>query len=170
MGELVTLEHARTHLKVVIHDDDADIQRKAAQASQIVIDYLAEDANIPIAIDDSAAASPVAIITTEEAHGFATGDTVVITDHEDSDPDLNGSHEITVLSTTTFSVPVALTTAGTGGLATGQWTPATVPLHVQAAVLFMLTQLHENRDTKMDDEVWAAIQRVLVRSRIAGFA
>jgi len=53
-------------------------------------------------------ATPVAV------HGLTTGHRVVITG-SNSTPTLNGTHVVTVLSTTTFSVAVNVTTAGTAG-------------------------------------------------------
>jgi hypothetical protein len=55
-----------------------------------------------------------AIVTTSAAHGYVTGDSVVISG-SDSTPSIDGTHTITVLSTTTFSVPVTTTVGGTVG-------------------------------------------------------
>jgi hypothetical protein len=79
---------------------------------------------------------------------------------------------VTVLSTTTFSIPVAVTVAGTGGTATVEWQVDTVPAHVESAILLMLTHLYENRgnDMKADDSLWNAIRRLLERSRDPAFA
>lgn len=46
---------------------------------------------------------------------------------------------------------------------TATWTDATVPLPVQAAILLMLTHLHENRgdDMKADPGLWDAINRLI---------
>ena len=54
------------------------------------------------------------VVTTSTAHGLATDDTVVITG-SNSTPSLNGTYAVTVLSTTTFSVPVRITSAGSAG-------------------------------------------------------
>jgi hypothetical protein len=51
-----------------------------------------------------------AVVTTSAAHGYVTGDTVVISG-TNSTPVLDGSRVITVLSATTFSVPVTTTVA-----------------------------------------------------------
>lgn len=69
------------------------------------------------AIVSSSVANP-SVITTSAAHGFSTGDTVVISGHSGSTPSLNASHVITVITSTTFSVPVNVTAGGTGGKAT----------------------------------------------------
>ena len=107
------------------------------------------------------------VITTDAAHGFVTGDTATIAGHADSDPDLNGAHVVTVVDTTSFTVPVTTTVAGTGGTATVAWTELTVPLHVQQAVVVMFTHLVEHRgdDMDQDERVWKAVERILMRSR-----
>ena len=53
-------------------------------------------------------------VTPVKAHGLTTGHKVVITG-SNSTPTLNGTHAVTVLSTTTFSVAVNVTGAGTAG-------------------------------------------------------
>ena len=55
-----------------------------------------------------------AVVTTSAAHGFRTGDTVIIAG-SDSTPTIDGTRVVTVLSTTTFSVPVTTTVGGTTG-------------------------------------------------------
>ena len=55
-----------------------------------------------------------AVVTTSAAHGYVTGDTVVISG-TNSTPVIDGSRVVTVLSSTTFSVPV--TTSGSPGSA-----------------------------------------------------
>lgn len=53
------------------------------------------------------------------------------------------------------------------------WTPTTVPLPVQAAVLYMLTHLYERRGDDMGNEaagigdksVWESVDRMLARFR-----
>lgn len=171
MAALVTLEAAKGHLRVTDAASDDDLQRKIDAASGIIIDYLKSRANIVATIVSSSVASPT-LITTEDAHGMSNGDTVTIADHEDSTPDLNGSYVLTYVSSATFTIPVAVTVAGTGGTATVAWTESTVPAHVQMAVLLMLTHLHENRgdDMKSDEALWAAIRRLLERNRDPAYA
>ena len=170
MAALVTMDQAKAHLGVVGPDSDADIQLKVEQASATILDYLKSRAN-NVATISSISADAAAVVTTTAAHGFSTGDTAVFAD-SDSDPDIDGSYTVTVLTTTTFSVPVTVTTAGTTGTATVAWTDLTVPGHVQAAVLLLLTHLYERRgdDMKSDEAVWSAIARLLMRSRDPAFA
>ena len=55
------------------------------------------------------------VITTALPNDFQTGQVVRISDHAGSVPDINGNHVITVLSPTSFTIPVNVTTAGSGG-------------------------------------------------------
>lgn len=59
------------------------------------------------------------VITTSAAHGLATGLYVQIAGHT-STPSINGVHKFTVISTTKFSIPTAVTVTGSGGTATAQ--------------------------------------------------
>lgn len=70
-----------------------------------------------ITIATSSIANPT-VITTSGAHSFTTGDTVLIASHTGSTPAVSGSYVATVTGTTTFTVPVNVTTGGTGGTAT----------------------------------------------------
>jgi hypothetical protein len=54
------------------------------------------------------------VITSLQPHGLVTGQSVRVY-NSNSTPSINGTHAVTVLSTTTFSVPVNVTTAGTAG-------------------------------------------------------
>jgi hypothetical protein len=79
------------------------------------VDYAADTTQRVIPIASNSAASP-SVVTTSVPHGLTTGDVVVISGVEDSDADINGEQEVTVISATTFSVDVdASTHAGTGG-------------------------------------------------------
>jgi hypothetical protein len=69
---------------------------------------------ITIPITSSSVANP-SLITTPVPHGLATGDTVIITGHSGSTPSIDGERTVTVVSTTTFSIPVNVTIGGTGG-------------------------------------------------------
>ncbi|MCR4301803.1 MAG: hypothetical protein NUV51_09350 [Sulfuricaulis sp.] len=69
--------------------------------------------SLDVSISGNTVASPT-VITTAVKHGRTTGDSVFITD-SDSVPVIDGTHTITVISTTKFSIPVAVTTAGTAG-------------------------------------------------------
>ena len=67
-------------------------------------------------ITSSSIANPSVITAT--AHGFRDGDSVLISGHADSVPSINGTHVITYIDVNSFSIPVNVTTGGTGGVAT----------------------------------------------------
>lgn len=69
------------------------------------------DVVIPIVSISEAAA---AVVVTGAPHGRTSGDKVLIADVVGSSPNVNGDHVITVLSTTSFSIPID-TSAGDGG-------------------------------------------------------
>jgi len=73
------------------------------------------------------------VLTTDRPHGFLTGDSVTIAGHQGSTPPLDGVRVVTVLSPTTFSIPLAVTVAGLGGTATR--TIAVEPLTLAEAKL-----------------------------------
>jgi hypothetical protein len=71
------------------------------------------------AISTSSVATSTVILTTAP-HGLATGLYVKIAAHLGSTPSINGIFPVTVLTTTTFSIPVTVTIGGTGGTVTAQ--------------------------------------------------
>jgi hypothetical protein len=64
-------------------------------------------------ISSNTLANPT-VVTTTAAHKYVSGDTVVISG-SNSTPTIDGSRVVTVISPTTFSVPVNVSTAGTSG-------------------------------------------------------
>ncbi len=64
-------------------------------------------------ISSNTVANPT-VVTTALAHGLGTGDIIQIFS-SNSTPTINGQQTVTVLSPTTFSVPVHVTIAGTAG-------------------------------------------------------
>ena len=66
-----------------------------------------------LTISSNTVAAPT-VITTSAAHGMATDDLVVIT-NSNSTPSINGTYEVTVTGTTTFTIPVKVTSAGSAG-------------------------------------------------------
>ena len=75
---------------------------------------ISADVGVPVAIASSTAANP-SVITTGAVHGLASGDVAEIAGHLVNTA-VNGTFPVTVLTTTTFSVPAL--GSGTGG-ATG---------------------------------------------------
>ncbi|HUV73869.1 MAG TPA: hypothetical protein VMW79_06145 [Anaerolineae bacterium] len=70
-----------------------------------------------VAIVSSSVADP-SVITTETAHGFVTGDWVVIAGHVGSTPDINKAYIVTYVGPTSFTIPEDVTVGGTGGTVT----------------------------------------------------
>lgn len=60
--------------------------------------------------------APATVITTTSAHGLTTGASITIKGNVGSVPSINGTHTVTVLSATTFSIPVSTTVGGVGGV------------------------------------------------------
>lgn len=77
-----------------------------------------QNAGAPLQIVSSSVGNPTTITTTA-AHGLTVGSTPLmrIANHVGSTPSLDGEHTATVTGTTTFTIPVNVTTAGTGGTA-----------------------------------------------------
>lgn len=160
---LVDLEQARQHLRVLENSGaDEDVATKVEQASDIVLDYLHRRA----VVVSSSVANP-SVITTERAHGFLNGESVTIAGHLGSTPSLNATAVISNVTDKSFTVPTAVTVAGTGGSAALTWTADTAPGTVQAAVLLVLGHLYEHRgdDQRLDEDLWQALGRLLGRSR-----
>ncbi len=65
-------------------------------------------------ITSNSIANP-SVVTTPVPHGLTSGDIIFISGVATSSPTINGERVVTVISTTTFSVPVNVTVAGTGG-------------------------------------------------------
>lgn len=166
MIPLVSLVDAKSHLLVVTDREDAEIQRKIVQATGIILDYLKSRAHTTATVATSSVANPT-VITTTAAHRFTNGQSVILSGHTGSTPTVDGTYVLSAVTTTTFTVPINVTVAGTGGTAMVEWTPETAPPQVIAAVLIMLTHLYEHRgdDASGDGDVWLTIERLLVRSR-----
>jgi hypothetical protein len=71
------------------------------------------DVVAPVGITSSTAVNP-SVVTTSAVHGLASGDTVVIVGSSGNTA-INGQWAATVLTTTTFSVPMLGNAAGTAG-------------------------------------------------------
>jgi len=78
------------------------------------VDYTLDPGQRAIPITANTLANP-SVVTTPVPHGLATGDIILISGVITSNPTINGERVVTVISTTQFSVPVNVTTAGTGG-------------------------------------------------------
>jgi hypothetical protein len=78
------------------------------------VDYTLDPGQTVIPITSNTLANP-SVVTTPVPHGLTTGDIILISGVITSNPTINGQRTVTVISTTSFSVPVNVTTAGTGG-------------------------------------------------------
>jgi hypothetical protein len=78
------------------------------------VDYTLDSSQRAIPITANTLANP-SVVTTPVPHGLTTGQKILIAGVITSNPTINGQQTVTVLTPTTFSVPVNVTTAGTGG-------------------------------------------------------
>jgi hypothetical protein len=78
------------------------------------VDFTLDTGQRVIPITSNSIANPT-VVTTPVAHGLTTGDVILIAGVATSSPTINGERTVTVISTTTFSVPVNVTVGGTGG-------------------------------------------------------
>jgi hypothetical protein len=85
-----------------------------------------------VSIVSSSVANP-SIITTLEPHGLVDQQYVTISGHT-STPSLNKLHTATVLSSTTFSVPINVTVGGSGGIAARRIFGGTITLPSEAGL------------------------------------
>lgn len=144
---LVSVEQAKTHIREP-NADDADVEQKLADAEAVVLDYLKVR---HIAIESVSVANPT-VITTAVPHSLTSGVTYPIVGTTTT-PTVVGSHVVTVLTPTTFTVPVNVTVgqdeeAGTVGAPA--WTEATVPGHVRAAILLQFMEFWRFRGDDTD--------------------
>lgn len=79
-----------------------------------VVDYATDPSQTVIPITSNSIANPT-VVTTTVPHGLTTGQVVLISGVSTSDPTINGERTVTVTGTNTFTVPVNVTTGGTGG-------------------------------------------------------
>lgn len=169
---LMTVAQAKAQLNLGANAvyDRSYLEMKMQQASAMILKHLKTRWSHKRATVTSASVASPTVITTDAAHGFSNGESVTI-DGSDSTPTLDGTHVVSNVTSTTFTVPVAVTVAGTAGAAVVQWTEDTVPLEVQQACLVMLVHVYENRgnDMKADADVWKAVERILVGSRDPAF-
>jgi hypothetical protein len=168
---LVTFEQAKSHLQYTADQTDADtaIQATVQAATAIILDYLkgrAHESALTVPVATSSVANPT-VITTSAPHGLANTNSVFLADHVGSVPRIAGTYTVSNVAASSFTIPVAVTTAGTGGTVSPVWTVDTVPGQVHAAILLLLTHLMEHRGDDMgtDALTWEAIGRLLVRAR-----
>ena len=167
---LVTLARAKDHLGITVDTQNDLVLEKAEAASAIVLDCLTGRIVTLLSITRSAAVG-TAIFT--HTHGLAVGDELLISGAVQAE--YNGTFAVaTVVDpvTVTFAVSgspasPATTLSTIRVRAKKTYTAATVPGHVQSAVLLWLTHLMEHRGDDMngDEALWNATWRLLNRAR-----
>lgn len=87
---------------------------KTADWTGTAVDYTTDPQQTVIPITSNSIANPT-VVTTPVPHGLTTGQVILISGVSTSSPTINGERTVTVISPTTFSVPVNVTVGGTGG-------------------------------------------------------
>lgn len=75
------------------------------------------DDNAAVTITSSSVANPSNLLCATP-HGLLSGNTSTIAAHSGSSPSINGVHTVTVVDTLNFTIPVNVTSGGTGGTST----------------------------------------------------
>lgn len=78
------------------------------------VDFALDTSQRVIPITSNTLANPT-VVSTPVPHGLTTGQVILISGNITSSPAINGQQTVTVISPTSFSVPVNCTTGGTGG-------------------------------------------------------
>lgn len=84
-----------------------------ADGDNTSVDYTTDPSQRVIPITSNSVANPT-VVTTSVPHGLATGDLILISG-SNSTPTIDGQRAVTVISATTFSVPINVTVGGTAG-------------------------------------------------------
>lgn len=98
---------------------DSEIGTSFTSAANICDEYVLSAT--PVTISNSSVGSAVAVINVSATtggslgHNLRTGDSVLISGHTGSVPTINGVQTVTVIDSDTVTIPVALTSGGTGG-------------------------------------------------------
>ncbi|MCG3776796.1 MAG: hypothetical protein JW395_3667 [Nitrospira sp.] len=135
---------------------DWDTKTGGANSADTPVDYTTYDGNRPVPITSNTIANP-SVVTTTKVHGLTTGDKVLIAGVATSSPTINGTQAVTVISTTTFSVPVNVTVAGTGGTIVKVDTNAGGVAYCQCTAFSGLTNLVLKITHSPDDSTYAAL-------------
>lgn len=104
--------HPEIYYQDPVQPDNISIDLVDGEFSIAFIGTLAGSATVRTISNISVAAA--AVVTTSAAHGYVTGDSVVISG-TNSTPVIDGTRLVTRLSATTFSVPVTTTVSGSAG-------------------------------------------------------
>ena len=100
---------------VIIQDSTAKTIDWNTKTDGASVDYTLDTSQRNIPITSNTQASPT-VVTTPVPHGLTTGQVILIAGNASSNAAINGERTVTVVSATTFSIPVNCTVAGgTGG-------------------------------------------------------
>lgn len=116
----------------VLHGFDAETTDGDTESASVdEADYATSIAILFSSVDDPTE------ITTDDPHGLAAGDVILISGHTGSTPSINGTHTIGFVSgADTFTIPVNVTVPGAGGTAKKIGAASgTADLHVPALTL-----------------------------------
>lgn len=101
---LILANHPSIHFQNETQPDNIIPSKDGEDYLVEFVDDLAKSALLRT-VNGATVATPT-VLTTSAAHGYSTGDVVLISNSSGITPSLNGTHTITVLSSTTFSIPI----------------------------------------------------------------
>lgn len=121
-----------------------------------------------VTISTSSVANPT-VITTAAPHGLITGDSAIIAGHTGSTPGVDGEYTVTVTDATHFTVPVNVSSGGTGGTVTLTSTHFGLAAYLEVFSVVgtsMTVKLQDSADnTTFADITGAAFTAVLAAAR-----
>lgn len=132
-----------------------DTKTGGANANDAPVDYTLYDGNKSVPITSNSIANPT-VVTTTKPHGLTTGDKVLIAGVATSSPTINGIQTVTVTGANTFTVPVNVTVAGTGGTIVKASTNAGGTGYLQVSAYSGLTNVVVKIMHSPDDITYAA--------------
>jgi hypothetical protein len=91
-----------------------DTKTGGSNATDAPVDYTLDPQQTPIPITSNSIANPT-VITCPIPHRLTSGQIILISGVSGGSPTINGQRTVTVINSTTFSVPVNATSGGTGG-------------------------------------------------------
>lgn len=133
-----------------------DTKTGGATAPDTPVDFSVYEQNRVIPITSNSIANP-SVVTCPVPHGLTSGQIVIVAGVATSSPTINGSRTVTVISTTTFSVPVNVTVAGTGGTVTRASTTAGGVGYLQVTAFSGFSQVVVKIMHSPDDTTYAAL-------------
>lgn len=99
---------------VIVQQHDTKSIDWNTRTDGFTIDYTSWPYQTVIPITSNTVANPT-VVTTPVPHGLSTGHIILISGVSGGTPSINGERQVTVISATTFSIPVNASAGGTGG-------------------------------------------------------